>query len=145
MSFLKTLPILSAKDDIFASLSYLVYTLIHFSSMEEMKERIEAREGKIDGERGGQICVTCLKQCLKFGNSSSFPPLFFSLHLSHLHRNVQLALIREAEGKSNWARDQKLPYGDRLGPATLLTQRQATKAVSEYVNESVCIFVMVSL
>lgn len=79
--------------------------------------------------------MTCLKQCLKFGNSSPFPPLFFSLLLSHLHRKVQLALIREAEGKSNWARDQKHPYGDRLSPATLLTQRKATKTINEFLNE----------
>lgn len=57
----------------------------------------------MDGERGRQVCVTCLEQCvaacLKFGSSSSLPPLFFSLLLSHLHRNVQLDLIREAGGE----------------------------------------------
>lgn len=125
MSLLRTLPFPSSTDDIFASLSHIVYTLIHFSNVEcfeEMKERPEAREGKMDGERGRQVCVTCLEQCvaacLKFGSSSSLPPLFFSLLVSHLHRNVQLDLIREAEGKSNWAWDQKHPYGDRPGPAT---------------------------
>lgn len=100
----------------------------------------EAREGKMDGGRRGQVCATCRERCLMFGVSFSFPPLFFSLHLSHLHRNVQLALIRKAEGKSKWARDQKLPYGDRLSRATLLTQRQAREAVSEYVNPSLFVF-----
>lgn len=94
----------------------------------------------MDGGRRGQVCATCRERELMFGISSSYPPLLFSLHLSHLHRNVQLALIREAEGKSKWARDQKLPYGDRLGPATLLTQRQAREAVSEYVNLSLFAF-----
>lgn len=90
----------------------------------------------MEWKKGRHVCVTCLKLCLRFGNSSSFPPLFFSLLLSHLHRKVQLALIREAEGKSNWAWDQKHPYGDRLSPATLLTQRQATKTINDFLNES---------
>lgn len=129
MSFLKTLPFPSSTDDIFAPLSHIVHTLIHFSSVECLEERRDRGEGgeKMDGERGGQVCATrleqCVATCLKFGSSSPLPPLFFSLLLSHLHRNVQLDLIREAEGKSNWAWDQKPPYGDRPGSCDLIDPR----------------------
>lgn len=78
----------------------------------------------MEGERGTQVCVTCLEQCvaacLEFGRRSCLPSLLLSLLLSHLHRNVQLDLIREAEGKSNWAWDQQPPYGDRPSSCDLI-------------------------
>lgn len=70
--------------------------------VEVMKKTIAA-EGEMDAEIERQVCVTCQEQCvaacLKFGSSYALSPSILSLLLSHLHRNVQLDLIREAKGK----------------------------------------------
>ncbi len=135
MSFLRTLPVPSTTVDIFASLSHIVYTLIHFLSvecLEEIKERIQAREGKMDAEIGRQVfvwlvwnSVSLLAWSLAVATLSL--PCFSSLLLSHLHRNVQLDLIREAEGKSNWAGDQILHMGTGLVLRPNWPWGQATK------------------
>lgn len=51
-------------------------------------------KGKMDEELERQVCVTGTV-CLKFGSSYTVTPLI----LSHLHRNVQLDLIKKAEGE----------------------------------------------
>lgn len=107
-------------------------------------ERMDGAEGGKDmGERRRQACVTCLEQCvaacLKFGSSYTLPLLLLSLLLFHLHRNVQLDLIREAEGKSNRAWDQKPIWGQAWSCDLInLGGRQQRQSVSLW--KKVCLY-----
>lgn len=122
MSSLKTLPMASFKEDSFRFWGY---------SAKLKRWENEGRKGS-GGKKDKRVRGTCLELCPKFVKRSPCslpcflpPPLKYPACFNQEGRG----------GKSNWARDQKLPYGDRLGPATVLTQRQSTKASSVSGNE----------
>lgn len=99
MSFLKTWPFPFSTNDVSASPSHIVHARTPFSNLQwvevmKRKNKSLVAEGEPEGKQGRQVCVTCLELCM-FGSSSNFPPLI----PPHLHRNVQLDLIREAQGE----------------------------------------------